>query len=875
MKKYLLLVCIGLAFFKAGSHAQFSRYIIRLKDKGGNPYSISNPSQYLSARAIQRRTRYNIAIDSLDLPITPGYIDSIRLAGAVTILNSSKWLNQVAIQTTDAAALNKINAFPFVLASNPVATKVLPVTMPVNKKLDAASTISTGTAIPQNVLADHYNYGLSYGQVHLHNGEFLHNRGFRGEGMQLAIMDAGFYHYLSLPTFDSIRINHQILGTWDFVTGNASVDEDHPHGMGCLSTIAANLPGSFVGTAPNTALYLYRTEDAATEYPVEEQNWATAAERADSLGVDICSVSLGYTTFDNSSFNHTYAEMNGNTSIIAKAADLAAKKGMLIVVAAGNEGSSSWHYISTPADADSVMAVGAVSTGGAVGSFSSYGPSSDGQIKPSIAAVGVNAVIANTSNGQPTFGNGTSYACPNIAGLTTCLWQAFPEVNNMQLINTLQQAGNKALNPDDRTGYGIPDLKKAFVLLIKQLFNKQVIQTNCAAKLQWTVKTDSVISIAVERKLAADPDYVVLHTQNSTGGFAARNFSYTDDLATVNSTVIKYRLKMIIAADTSFYLDSATVNFIPKPGLGADKNMAVCRDSSINLNSAYVTTGLNTVWTLSGTPVTNSAAITTAGSYQLIGINASGCADTAIVNASFLPRPDIGADKNIAVCRNSSINLTSLFTTTGLSTAWTLNGIVVNNPASITVTGTYQLAITNNAGCRDTALVQAVFLNKPAVGANKTIIKCSDSSINLLLQYNTSGLSTAWSFNNNTVTNPAAVTAAGQYMLTATNTAGCTDTALVTVNNDNQLCQLLAEKISIGPNPVKDQLSISITRFTDIKVEVLVHNSTGQQVYHISNQQAAGGQTYSIPMKAMAAGMYYITIKLQNKKVLVKKLMKR
>ena len=172
-------------------------------------------------------------------------------------------------------------------------------------------------------------------------------------------------------------------------------------------------------------------------------------------------------------------------------------------------------------------------------------------------------------------------------------------------------------------------------------------------------------------------------------------------------------------------------------------------------------------------------------------------------------------------------------------------------------------------------MVQAVFLNKPAVGANKTIIKCSDSSINLLLQSNTSGLSTAWSFNNNTVTNPAAVTAAGQYMLTATNTAGCTDTALVTVNNDNQLCQLLAEKISIGPNPVKDQLSISITRFTDIKVEVLVHNSTGQQVYHISNQQAAGGQTYSIPMKAMAAGMYYITIKLQNKKVLVKKLMKR
>jgi hypothetical protein len=801
MRKYFLLVCIGMAFFEVNSHAQFSRYIIRLKDKGTNPYSISNPSQYLTARAIQRRTRYGIAIDSLDLPITPRYIDSIRLAGAVTILNSSKWLNQVAIQTTDAAALSKINAFPFVISSNPAATKMQPADVPVNKKLDGPVGTGSPAPVPNNVLADYYNYGLSYGQVHLHNGEFLHNRGFRGQGMQMAILDAGFYHYLSLPTFDSIRNNNQILGTWDFVSGNASVDEDHPHGMNCLSTIAANMPGTFMGTAPKTSFYLYRTEDAATEYPIEEQNWAAGIERADSLGVDICSTSLGYTTFDNATFNYTYANMNGNTTMIARSADMAAKKGMLIVVAAGNEGNGSWHYITTPADADSVLTIGAVSSAGNIGSFSSYGPSSDGQIKPSVAAVGVSAVIANTVNGQPTFGNGTSFACPNMAGLSTCLWQAFPEVNNMNIITVLQQSANRASNPDDRTGYGIPDMKKAFVSLIKQLFTQQISQTNCSAKLQWTVKTDSVISIVVERKLAAEINYTAINTQNSTGAFAARNFSFTDDLSAINSSNIKYRLKMNIAADTSFYLDSASVSFVPKPNLGTDKNIAVCRDSSINLTTLFSTTGLTTAWTIGGNTVSTPAAIITAGTYQLIVSNTSGCTDTALATASFLTKPNLGADKTITKCSDSSTNLTTLYTVTGLSSVWKLNGA--------------------------------------------------------------------------TIANAAAVITAGVYQLIATNTSGCADTALVTVVNDVSLCPLLKEKITISPNPVTDHLTIAVIRIAAVKTEITVHNATGQKVYSSITQQTAGGQTYIIPMKQLAGGIYYVTVKLNDKKEITKKIMRQ
>ncbi|MGF2410950.1 S8 family serine peptidase [Ferruginibacter sp.] len=799
MKKIILLFLIITAF--ANNSFSQTRYIIRLKDKSTSPYSLNNPSVYLTNRAIQRRTKYSIAIDSADLPVTPRYIDSIRLAGAVTILNTSKWLNQVAIQTTDAAALIKINSFPFVISANPIAALVQPTEIAVNKKLDATGNFLPGDPIPQNTVSDYYSYGQSFGQVHLHNGEFLHNRGFRGEGMQMAILDAGFYHYLSLPTFDSIRNNNQVLGTWDFVAGNASVDEDHTHGMNCLSSIAANMPGVFMGTAPKTSFYLYRTEDAATEYPIEEQNWAAGAERADSLGVDVCSVSLGYFTFDNAAYNHTYADMDGNTTIIAKAADIAAKKGMLIVVAAGNEGASSWHYIISPADADSVMAIGAVNTSGAVGSFSSYGPSSDGQIKPSVAAVGVGAVVANASTGQPTFGNGTSFACPNMAGLSTCLWQAFPEVNNIAIINTLQQAANRASNPDNRTGYGIPDMKKAFVMLIKQLYTQRVDVANCSANLQWTAKTDSVISIVVERKLTTDNNYIAINTKTSAGAFASRNFTYNDDLTNISSTTIKYRFKMTVAADTSFYLDSLSINFTPKPNLGTDKAITKCSDSTVNLTTLYPTTGLTAAWILNGAAVANPAAINISGIYQLRVVNNSGCADTALVTVNFISKPNLGADRVVGKCTDSTFNLTALFTTTGLTTAWTVNG--------------------------------------------------------------------------NSVATPAAIATPGMYQLIVVNTSGCSDTALVTLSNDAQLCPPIIEKITISPNPVSDKLMVSVAKRNVSKVEIVVHNTSGQKIYSTSAQQPAGTQTYTIPMAQDGAGIYYVTVFINGKKEVVKKIMKR
>ena len=483
MKKYLLLLSITVLLFGVASQAQFSKYIVRFKDKAGTPFNINNPSQYLSARSIQRRVKQNIAIDSTDLPITPRYLDSVKLAGNVTILNKSKWLNEVCIQTTDAAALAKINSFPFVISSSPVKRIQegnKEITHTRNKFNEEISQTNTATQTSKTN-GDVLNYGNSLAQIHIHEGEFLHNKGFKGEGMLMAIFDGGFRNYLTVTAFDSARNNNQIVETYDFVQNETSVNEDDPHGMYCFSIIAANWPGQLVGSCTKAKYYLYRTEDVATEFPIEEQNWAAAAERADSIGVDVFSTSLGYSTFDNPVFNHTYADMNGKITIIARANTMAARKGIISVVAAGNDGNNAWHFIATPADADSIVTTGAVNTSGVVASFSSYGPTSDGRVKPTVASVGQGTAIAGLNN-LPTFGNGTSFATPNLAGLITCLWQAFPEFTNMQIIEAVKRSSSIYTTPNDRIGYGIPNFHKAYDDLFQQ---RALLQVNIILGNDW------------------------------------------------------------------------------------------------------------------------------------------------------------------------------------------------------------------------------------------------------------------------------------------------------------------------------------------------------------------------------------------------------
>jgi len=292
----------------------------------------------------------------------------------------------------------------------------------------------------------------------------MHTQGYVGQGMVIAVLDAGFYKADSLPAFDSLRINNQILGCRDFVTGDTLVYEDYPHGMNVLSCMGGNIHGSLVGTAPKAKYWLLRTEDAWSETLQEEINWAVGAEFADSVGADVINSSLGYSNFDNPADSHTYADMDGNTTIISNAADFAVSKGIFVTTSAGNAGGPPWYKITAPADADSVLTVGAVDSVGVLAGFSSRGPTFDGRIKPNVVARGYQAAFASASGGI-TQGNGTSFSSPITAGAVACLWQAHPTKTNMEILSAIEQSASQSSNPDSLVGYGIPNFCTASAIL--------------------------------------------------------------------------------------------------------------------------------------------------------------------------------------------------------------------------------------------------------------------------------------------------------------------------------------------------------------------------------------------------------------------------
>ena len=568
MKKIFTLIILFILIGLEGQ-AQFSRYIVWLKNKGNNSYTLQNPSAYLSSRSLDRRTRYNILIDSTDLPVSPAYLSSLSSISGVTIVNVSKWLNAVCVEVSNTNAINTINGLPFVQSTGGLANRNAANTpnSSRNKFLAAEEIlpIPTDNLKIAGTSGDYFNYGSTAAlEMKLHKAEFLHNIGLRGQGMQVAVLDGGFYNFNTYAAFDSVNRNGQILGTWDFVARHASVTEDHPHGMQCLSTIAANIPGQFVGKAPKASFYLYRTEDVNSEYPIEEFNWVCGAERADSSGAEVISSSLGYFDFDNPVFNYTYRQMDGKSTIAVKGADRAAQKGLLVFNSAGNEGNSYWRQIITPSDGDSVVAVGAVNSAGTVASFSSYGPSGDGRVKPDLASVGLSAVV-QSSNGGIGVANGTSFACPNLAGLGTCLWQGFPEFNNMKVIDALKRSAHKYNSPDDRVGYGIPNLKNAFAILLAEYATMNATIANCQTSITWRSKDVESMQYLIERKLPGELTYTTLRTLPANPGtlLANRSYNYTDVL-TNSAGVITYRISQIIDTSTAdkqtVYLDSMQVS---------------------------------------------------------------------------------------------------------------------------------------------------------------------------------------------------------------------------------------------------------------------------------------------------------------------------
>lgn len=419
-------------------------------DKKNSPYSISKPQEFLSERAIERRDRQQIEIDSLDLPVNKNYIKSITDL-EVEIVHSSKWLNGITVKVAIDSFEYKAKQLPFV------------------KKVQLTKSSGTKSAFnkwetemnSESEPIDTSYYGLSVSQISTLNGQFLHNRGYRGFGMHIAIIDGGFLNVDIYPAFDSLRANGQILGTKDFVDPQSRFYSTHDHGMSVLSCMGGNIPGQLIGTAPEASYWLLRSEDTGSEYLIEEDNWVVAAEFADSVGCDVINSSLGYTTFDDPGMNHIYSDLDGKTTRVTRGANIAATRGMLVFVSAGNDGNKSWKYIGAPSDGENVIGVGAMNKDTVAAPFTSFGPAFGGLTKPNVSAIGWSTYL-QLSSGTLGYASGTSFSSPVMAGMAACFWQSVRHVPAAEIKKTIERFSHLYTNPDVRLGYGVPDFEKAW-----------------------------------------------------------------------------------------------------------------------------------------------------------------------------------------------------------------------------------------------------------------------------------------------------------------------------------------------------------------------------------------------------------------------------
>lgn len=459
---------ILLCGMKLIAQVESPRYRVYFSDKEATTYSLDQPQEFLSEKAIQRRAIEGIPVTEMDLPVPKSYQRQIKKWGG-RVITTSKWFNTAIIEVVDTSMLFAIDSLPFIY-------NVKQVYFP-NLEKKARDKFAIEKAEYNDVPVPDSRYGFAHKQIAIHNGQWLHKKGYDGEGTTIAVIDAGFYNVNTLTIFDSLWINQRILGVRDFVNPGNNVFNESTHGMKVLSIIGGNLPDTYIGTAPKASFWLLRSEDVHSEFIVEEDYWVAAAEFADSAGVDVINTSLGYSLFDKPAQNHTYADMDGESTIISIAAGIAASKGITLALSAGNAGASAWGYITAPADAFNVLTVGAINTEGELANFSSRGPTYDDRIKPEVVATGWGTYIQSAASpSEIVRGNGTSFAAPVIAGLTACLQQAFPTKTNSEIMMAIVNAGSSYLTPDTAYGYSVPNYQLAFDILDYSLGDKQSIE---------------------------------------------------------------------------------------------------------------------------------------------------------------------------------------------------------------------------------------------------------------------------------------------------------------------------------------------------------------------------------------------------------------
>lgn len=473
MSKYRLFLSTLILFLLSSSgYSQYNYYKLWFSGKDSS-YDVSRPSEFLSSKALERRLIQQIPVVESDLPVNRAFISEIKNSGA-EVVYISKWLNMAIVKTDAQTFNNKISRFSFVKkyqsADHLFTQRSLSKSKSHFDKEMIEKLSARALRASHKTLSGSYNYGASANQVEMIGIHHLHEMGFNGQGIMIGVIDAGYNSVNTHPAFDSLRLNGQILGTRDFVQPGNDVYSTsiNSHGTMVLSTMGGNLPGQLIGTAPKASYWLLRSEDATAEYLLEEYYWVNAAEFADSVGVDIINSSLGYSLFDNPAENHSYADMDGNTTVVTIGADMAAAKGILVVNSAGNSGGNAWQYITAPADGDSVFTIGAVDPAGLYAYFSSQGPTSDGRTKPDVSAQGISTIVATVPTGIAG-GNGTSFSSPLIAGASACLWQANPTLSNMELMAAIKGSATKSGNPDNFLGWGIPDFNQANNILSTNL----------------------------------------------------------------------------------------------------------------------------------------------------------------------------------------------------------------------------------------------------------------------------------------------------------------------------------------------------------------------------------------------------------------------
>ena len=427
--------------------AQEGRYALFLSDKAGTPYSVDNPSQFLSEKSINRRVNQSIPIVEEDLPVNSAYVTQVKDLGA-DVLFTSKWFNAIIVQL-DNGELTSILSLPFITGYEYLA--------PVQT--------SSGGRIKRIRSKKDSNLGIiNQVQTTMLGLDDMHTDGYKGAGITIGVFDSGFSGVDVGSPFQPLIAEGRLQLTVDLVGKTTNVFQYDDHGTEVLSIMAADEPGVYRGGAPEATYQLFVTEDVKSEFRIEEYNWLIAAEKADSAGVDIINSSLGYNLFDDPSMDYTIAQLDGETAVISRAATRAFAKGILVVSSAGNDGNTSWQFINPPADAASVMAVGSITSTGSLSSFSSTGPTSDGRIKPDVVALGSSVSVVK-ANGTTGFTSGTSASAPLVAGLAAGLRQAFPDLSVTELFDLIILSGNLSQSPNNQLGYGVPNYAVASEIL--------------------------------------------------------------------------------------------------------------------------------------------------------------------------------------------------------------------------------------------------------------------------------------------------------------------------------------------------------------------------------------------------------------------------